>query len=337
MRYKNIYKQNGKYIIKKNIYGKSIVYGNFDNLDSAIKQRNILRKNKWYKNSTTNYPKEEHFPKYQVKETECGFLVINRKNGRCFGTYKSYKYATILRKILPFYMDDIDIRQIENVAHKEFYKHITYNKITGRYHVIYRGIVRTTHKDLREALYERDLIVKYDGDEELMCEDPTLIYDYEDEKLPSFNHECENIRYRDENRNKYQLEKQIRNHKIVIGSYPTYDLACLIKRYLDMKKWEKNEVKHIIKVTRKIHKRDKYIHKRNGHYYIERTVNGKTKVYGIYDDVDLARSVKNNLTTNNWNSRLIKKFEKKYYLNNVRTEYYYDSTDFFDEENREEL
>ena len=88
--------------------------------------------------------------------------------------------------------------------------------------------------DLINALYERDLIIKYDGDEELMCEDSTIIHDYKKEDLPSFEYECENIRYRDENRNKYQLEKQIRNHKIVIGSYPTYDLACLIKRYLDI-------------------------------------------------------------------------------------------------------
>ena len=63
MNYKNIYKQNGKYVIKKNIYCKSISYGTFDNLTEAIEQRNILMKNKWHKNATTNYPKQERFPK----------------------------------------------------------------------------------------------------------------------------------------------------------------------------------------------------------------------------------------------------------------------------------
>ncbi len=329
MSYRNIYRQNGRYLIKKNIYGKTIVYGSFDNIESAVEQRNLLIKNKWYKNATTGYPKNQHFPKYQIKENECGYLVLNKKTGRTFGTYTNCKYAKLIKKILPFYENDINIRDIERRAHKEFYKYISYNQMTGRYHVIYKGIVRTTHKSIRAALSERDLIVKYDCDEELMCEDPTIIYDYTDEKLPSFEHECGNIRYRDENKNKYQLEKQIRNHKIIIGSYPTYNLACLIKRHLDKLKWDKYEVKKIIKVTRNIHKRDKYIHKRNGHYYIERIINKQKIVYAIYDDIDMARYVKQKLSEYNWRKRLVKKFEKKYYLNKVETKYYYDSTDFF--------
>ena len=329
MNYKNIYKQNGKYVIKKNIYCKSIYYGTFDNLTEAIEQRNILIKNKWHKNATTNYPKEQRFPKYQVKKTECGYLVLNRKTGRTFGTYKNREYANIIKKILPFYGNEINIRQIEKIAHKEFYKYISYNKMKGRYHIIYKGFIRSTHKRLEDALHERDLIIKYDGDEELMCEDPTIIHDYKNEILPSFEHECENIRYRDENKNKYQLEKQIRNHKIIIGSYPTYDLACLIKRYLDSKKWKSEEVKHIIKSTRNIHKRDKYIHKRNGYFYIERKMGKDIIIYAKYHDIDLARYVKNNLAMNNWRKKFIKRYEKKYYLNNVETEYYYDSTDFF--------
>ena len=329
MNYKNIYRQNGKYVIKKNIYCKSICYGTFDNLTEAVEQRNILMKNKWHKNATTNYPKEERFPKYQIKKTECGYLVLNKKSGRTFGTYKNYEYANLIKKILPFYGKEIDIRHIEKIAHKEFYKYITYNKMNGRYHIIYEGFVRSTHKRLEDALYERDLIIKYDGDEELMCEDPTIIHNYKKDKLPSFEHECENIRYRDENKNKYQLEKQIRNHKIVIGSYPTYDLACLIKRYLDAKKWKGDEVRHIIKSTRSIHKRDKYIHKRNGYFYIERKRGEDTLVYAKYEDIDLARYVKNNLAMNNWRKKFIKRYEKRYYLNKVETEYYYDSTDFF--------
>lgn len=329
MDYKNIYKQNGKYVIKKNIYCKSIYYGKFDNLTEAIEQRNILIKNKWHKNATTNYPKEKRFPKYQIKKTECGYLVLNKKTGRTFGTYKNYEYANIIKKILPFYGNEINIRQIEKIAHKEFYRYISYNKMKGRYHVIYKGFIRSTHKRLDDALYERDLIIKYDGDEELMCEDPTIIHDYESYNLPSFEHECENIRYRDDNKNKYQLEKQIRNHKIVIGSYQTYDLACLIKRYLDSKKWKSEDVKHIIKSTRNIHKRDKYIHKRNGYFYIERKKGENTIIYARYKDIDLARYVKNNLAMNNWRKKFIKRYEKKYYLNKIETKYYYDSTDFF--------
>ena len=77
-----------------------------------------------------------------------------------------------------FYGNKINIRLIEKIAHKEFYKYISYNKRKDVYHVIYGGFVRSTHKKLINALYERDLIIKYDGDEELMCEDSTIIHDY---------------------------------------------------------------------------------------------------------------------------------------------------------------
>ncbi|WP_323736547.1 hypothetical protein PXD04_00835 [Methanosphaera sp. ISO3-F5] len=329
MIYRNIYKTNNRYIIKKSIYNKTIVYGSFDRLSDAIEHRDKLARNNWYKNATTGYPLNQRFPQYYVKEIECGYLVINKKNGRTFGTYKNCKYARIIKKILPFYEDDLNISQVEKIAHKEFYKYITYHKMLGRYHVVYEGVVRSTHKNLVDALYERDLIVKYNGNEELMCEDPTTIHDYSNEELPSFTHECENIYYKDENKNKYQLEKQIRNNKLIIGNYPTYNLACLIKRYLDSKKWNKKDVKHIMKITKKIHKRDKYIHRRNGRYCVERTVNKKRTIYGYYDNIEQARYVKIRLEETSWKKKQVPKFERNYYKHKNITRYYYDTTDFF--------
>lgn len=329
MKYKNIYKSNGRYIIKKTIYSKTIVYGNFERLEDAIEHRNKLAKNNWYKNATTGYPKRQRFPKYHVKKIECGYLVINKKNGRTFGTYKNCKYAEIIKKILPFHEDDLNISLVEKIAHKEFYKHVSYHKMLGRYHVIYEGIVRSTHKSLPEALQERDLIIKYDGDEELMCEDPTLIYDYTKEELPSYTHECENIYYQDENENKYLLKKQIRNNKIVIGNYQTYNLACLIRKYLHNTRWDEKEVKHIIETTNKIQKRDQYIHKRNNKYCIEKTRNNKRTIYGYYTDIEQARYVKNKLIETSWNKKHVPQFEKKYYKEKKKTRYYYDKTDFF--------
>lgn len=329
MNYKNIYKSNNRYIIKKTIYSKTIVYGSFKRLCDAVEQRAKLKKNNWYKNATTGYPKNQRFPKYHVKTVECGYLVINKKNGRTFGTYKNCKYAGIIKKILPFYENDINISQVEKIAHKEFYKYTTYNKMLGRYHVFYKGILRSTHKNLIDALNERDLIVKYDGNEELMCEDPTKVYDYTKEELPSFTHECENIYYRDKNANKYQLEKQVRNHKLIIGRYQTYDLACLIKRYLDCKKWNEKEIKHIMQTTRQIHKRDKYIHQCNGKYCVERTINKKRTIYGYYTNIEQARYVKNKLEEVSWKKKQIEKIERNYYKENLRTKYYYDKTDFF--------
>lgn len=328
MNYENIFLKNGRYVIRKNIYCKEITYGTFDNLAKAIEQRNLLIRNKWHKNATTGYPKKQHFPKYEVKKTENGYLVLNKKIGKAFGTYENYEYAVLIKKILPFYGNNIDIENVEKIAHKEFYKHIFYNKRICRYHVIYKGIVRSTYKRLEDALYERDLIKKSDNDE-ISYEDPTIIHDYESEKLPPFEYGYEKIRYRNKKKNKYLLEKQIRNQKLIIGSYPTYDLACLIKRYLDNKKWKHSEVKHIIKSTMNIHKRDKHISEHDGYFYIEVLKDDERIIYAKYKDIDLARYVKNNLVLNNWRRNFIKKFEKRYFLNKIETEYYYDSTDFF--------
>ena len=328
MNYENIFLKNGRYVIKKKIYCKEITYGTFNNLTKAIEQRDILIKNRWHKNATTKYPKKQHFPKYEVKKTEDGYLILNKKIGRAFGTYKNYEYARLIKRILPFYGNKVNIEKIEQIAHKEFYKHISYNKRISKYHVIYKGFVRSTHDRLDDALYERDLIKKSDN-EEVSYEDPTIVHDYKSEKLPSFEYEYENITYGKKMKNRYILEKRIRNQKIIIGSYPTYDLARLIKRHLDNKKWNYSEVYHIIKSTITIHKRDKHIREHDGYFYIEVLKDDEKIIYAKYKDIDLARYVKNNLVRTNWRKKFIKKFEKKYFLNKIETEYYYDSTDFF--------
>ena len=92
-----------------------------------------------------------HFPKYQIKKTECGYLVLNKKTGRTFGTYKNYEYANIIKKILPFYGNNINIRLIEKIAHKEFYKYISYNKRKDVYHVIYENEISQYNGLLEDA------------------------------------------------------------------------------------------------------------------------------------------------------------------------------------------
>ncbi|MCD7781324.1 MAG: hypothetical protein LUG89_01290, partial [Methanosphaera sp.] len=179
MSHTNIYKQNGKYVIIKVIYNKRITYGAYYTLDEAIKQRNKLRIYKWIKCRTTGYSKEESFPKYVVREDfkKNRYIVTNKETGKTFGAYNNQHYASIIKNILPYHQDDIDINHVERIAHKVFYKHISLNKRTNRYHVEYKSYVRGTYTNLVDALYERDIIVKYNGDEELMCEDTTTIYD----------------------------------------------------------------------------------------------------------------------------------------------------------------
>ncbi len=329
MDHPNIYLINNEYHVIKRIYDQRIDYGGYDTLEKALEQKNRLKIYNWIKCQTTGYSKEDSFYKYVIRDDlEDRHVIINKDTGTTYGSYENYKFASIIKKILPYYGDNVDIKKIEKQAHDEFYKHITQNKLNKRYYVSYNGYVRATFKKLTDALSERDIITKYNGDEDLMCEDPTVVYDYTKEELPPFSQENENIICDTEHKNRYKLQKQIENHAVIVGFYPTYNLAKLVKDYLDSTKWDKKTIKKITHITQVIHTRNKYIHRRNNKYYVELNRKRKTKIYAKYNDIELARFIRNNLVNNNWDRESIEELEREYYLNDETTDYYYDNTDY---------
>ena len=181
----NIYKTPTGYIIRKTFYSKRIYYGKFKTYDKALKQKKILKENNWIKNMKTNYKTNESFPNYILEEKNKKYSIINEKTREKYGSYKNLKYAQIIKKILPYYQNKVEIKKIEKQAQKEFYRYIHYNKLQNRYHIIYKATTIATYRTLVEALIERDLIVKYEGDEELMCE-AEIDYDSYKKDLPPF-------------------------------------------------------------------------------------------------------------------------------------------------------
>lgn len=323
----NIKKVNGKYIIEKTIYGQIINYGTYDTKEDALKQKRLLIKYGWIKNKSTGYDKREHFPRYCVREDNHGkYIVKNRQTGKTFGSYKSKKYAGIIKKILPFYRNNINIEVIEKKASKEFYKYISYDEIHGYYTFRYENTTIVTSTLLRHVLEERDIYLKYGADDELMCE-TTEIYRYDDDKLPPFYHP-ENITYDDKLQNKYTLKKQVRCKRLKIGSYQTYDLALLVKEYLTKNNWELGIVNHVIDITRKIQGRDKNIIRKGNTYYIQHIINKKRHYYGSYKNIHMARYVRDKLNENNWNKNDVLKYKKEY-ARHHKSQYYYDTTDIF--------
>lgn len=323
----NIKKVNDKYIIEKTIYGQLINYGTYDTKEDALKQKKVLIKYGWIKNKSTGYDKKEHFPRYCIRQNSQGkYIVKNRQTGKTFGSYKSKKYAGIIKRILPFYRNDINIELIEKKAAKEFYKYITYDALDGYYKFRYNNTTIVTAKQLTHVLAERDIYLKYGADEELMCE-TTEIYRYEDDKLPPFYHPA-NIIYEDKLQNKYTLKKQIRSNRLKIGSYQTYDLALLVKEYLTSNNWELSIVNYIIDITYKIQNRDKNIIKKENTYYIQHIINKKRQYYGSYKNIHIARYVRDKLNENNWNKKEVLKYKKEYEYNH-KSQYYYDTTDIF--------
>lgn len=332
MNYRNIYKINNKYHIIKVLYNNKIAYGKFEDINKAIEKRDLLIRYDWIKCKTTGYNKNESFPKYIIRTIDDKHIIINKENGKTYGSYDNYKYAKIIKRILPYYQDKINIERVEKQAIAEFYKNITYNQLNNRYYIRYDGYTMATYRKLTTALAERDSIVKYGGDEELMCENQNLIYDYTKEKLPPFPKKSDNITYQGNYKNKYKLSKQFRNKLIIIGYYPSYDLTVLVKEYLDKYNWNKNVIDHIIHITQNIHKRNIHIYKRNKKYSVEKLVNNKIVYYGSYKTIEIAQYIRNCLDKDNWNKEQVKTYLNKYTKEASNSSvYYYDNTDFFKE------
>lgn len=328
----HIHKVNDKFKIERTIYKQHIDYGTFDTKEEALEQKKLLIKYNWIKNKSTGYKPEEHFKRYCVEKNEQEkYIVKNRKDGKTYGAYKSKKYATIIKRIITFYEKKINIEEIEKTAIKEFYKHINYDELNGRYCVNYNRTTYISTTDIIEALTERDLLIKFEGDEDLMSEYSTEIYKYTREELPPFPPKYDDITYEKKSKNKYKLRKQIRNERLTIGNYPTYELAALVKKHLIKNNWNKEVIKHIQKITKDIHERDKNIQVYGGKYYIRYKKYKKIIYYGNYDNIDKARYVRKRLSANNWNEEMTEFYEYEYDEKDNINIYYYDKTDIFGE------
>ena len=324
---KNIHKINNKYHIIKNIYNQRINYGKYTNKKEAQKQRNLLEENNWIKSEKTGYNKKESFTQYKIIQKQKQYYITS-PNKTTYGPYQDEKYAQIIQKILPYHKKP-NIKQIEKKATKEYYKHITYNKTNKRYYLNIKNKTYASSKKLKNILHERDLLLKYNTDEELMCENTNTIQ--QQEEIPPFpDIKGENIYQITSQKNQYIIRKQKNNKSITIGSYPTYELALLIKSYLDFKNWNQDSINTISTITDEIQNRNRYIYKKNENYCIKKYKNGNYIYYGYYDDINEAIFVKNNLINCGWKKELVSIFKSEFDPDTFENNYFYDTTDFFE-------
>lgn len=323
---KNIHKINNKYHIIKNIYNQRISYGKYTNKKEAQKQRNLLEKNNWIKSEKTGYNKKESFTQYKIIQKQKQYYITSNKT--TYGPYQDKKYAQTIQKILPYYKKP-NIKHVEKIATKEYYKHITYNKTNKRYYVNIKEKTYTSSKKLEDILYERDLLLKYQQDEELMCENMDTIE--QQEEIPPFpDIRYKNIYQTTSQKNQYVIRKQKNNKIIRIGNYPSYELALLIKSYLEFKNWNQNSINFISTVTNEIQNRNRYIYEENKNYSIKKYKNGNYIYYGNYTDINEAVFVKNKLIDCGWKKELVSTFESEFNPDKFDNHYFYDTTDFFE-------
>lgn len=106
-------------------------------------------------------------------------------------------------------------------------------------------------------------------------------------------------------RTKYDLNPKQYNHykKIVLN-----ETGIKQKPYLTMK----NQTIPLID-------NNTYIQRYKGDYYfIQKKLNGKRKSFGIYEDIQTARMVRNKLIENNWDTVLGEKLKKEYSITGLK-------------------
>ncbi|MBE6493924.1 MAG: hypothetical protein E7Z84_04870 [Methanosphaera stadtmanae] len=316
----NIHKTyNGKYLIEKTVYGNKINYGIYETIYDAKKQVKILEDNDWIKSKKTGYDKKESFKKYKIiHNMEDKYTIVNFENTIEYGTYNNKKYAEIIVKILPFYEDKINLKIVQDYACKEFYKYITPEK-TGRYRIRMNNINTSRCRTIRDALVERDLLLKCkdlsedDDLDELLCNIDTVDNSEYEGKLPipPWKKEQTNISMKNKG---YYLVK-VKDKKIILGSFKTEFVTRCVLDYLNNHNWDKKSVKNIQNTILNLYKPDRNIIKYNGKYEIVHTSNKKRQVYYKTSDLIKARYIRNKLEEKSWNKSIIKEYEKIYEKN----------------------
>lgn len=165
-RYKNWY------LINKWINGKYTYFGRRSSLSGAIEFRDKCIRDGWKKIPT----KKIHFkdPKLRyIQRTPCGHYNILRKN-TYYGMKESLEEAIEFRDFLEEHDWDINLKQKQRKRGIENKNRYVYKTACGRYAIVkmiqgklkYFGAFTT----LDAAKRERDLLEKYDWDEELLLE-----------------------------------------------------------------------------------------------------------------------------------------------------------------------
>ena len=317
---RNIHENStGGYRIEKTIYGNKIIYGIYKTIDEVKEQIKVLEDNDWIKSAITGYSKDDSFNQYEVISLTNGkYSVIDSSNNNEYGVYNNKKYAKIIAEILPYYENNINLKKVQEYATKEFYKYITFEK-SGRYRIRVSNINTSRCKTIKDALEERDLLLKYKNsindeyDEELLCNLSTLENnEYEGSlPLPPWKNRHTNINKRDKG---YYIIKTV-GKKIILGPFKTEFVCKQILEFLNRHNWDKKSVRKIKKVTLDVHKPDRNIIKHNGKYEIIHTRNRKREVYYTSNDLMKTRFIRNKLEEKSWNIHNIKSHEKDYEKN----------------------
>lgn len=281
----DIYEENGQFIIKKEINGKMITFGTFDNLDDAIEERDELEDYGWpYRPEEESIKEVEKF----IFEEEGRFFVsINILDKKIiFGNFNSLEGAKALRRKLIDNAWNVNFQSrppkygkyINKTANKRFVIAKDFNGETKRF---------GHFKSLDEALSVRDDYVFANWEM--------------DEKCILSNIGIENV---DLNIGKvgrrYAVYKWEDSTCTIFGIYRTLRAAKKIRNRMVSKK--KNDFNYLDKHREKD---TKFIYRVNDYYRVSKSVNGELKNFGHYNTLDEAIAIRDQLIKNNWDDSFL--------------------------------
>ena len=281
----NIYEEDGRFHIKKEINGNLIHFGTFDSLNDAIEKRDELEEYGWPYRPDEDSIKEVE--KYIFKEDNRFFIskkILDKEI--IFGNFDSLERAKSLKRKL-----------IENAWHLNFHtrppKYGRYIQKTAnnRYSIIKEFNGETNrfgyYKTLDEALMIRNELVSSNWE---MGED----------------HILSNLGIDDVDLNigkvgrKYAVYKWDDSKCTIFGIYRTHRAAKRIKNKMISTK--RNDFEYLDKHREKD---TRFIYRVGAYYRISKSINGELKNFGHYDTLEEAISVRDQLIKNNWDDSFL--------------------------------
>nr|WP_295161827.1 hypothetical protein [uncultured Methanobrevibacter sp.] len=281
----DIYEENGQFVIKKEINGKMITFGVYDDLDEAIENRDELEEYGWpYRPEPESVKEVEKF----IFE-EDGRFFISRKIldfDIVFGNFDSLDRAKTLKRKLIDNAWNVNF-QTRPVKYGKYIQKTANNRFAISRE--FNGSVKRfgTYKSLNEALLVRDDLVSDNWGME------------KDMVLPNLGVEVVDINIGQVGR-RYAVFNWEGSKCTIYGIYRNYRVAKKVKKKLIVDK--KNDLTYL---DRHRDKDTKFIYRVGNYYRVSKSFDGELKHFGHYNSLDEAISIRDELIKNNWDDSFL--------------------------------
>ncbi|MGI6448187.1 MAG: hypothetical protein ACOX01_06195 [Methanobrevibacter boviskoreani] len=295
---KDIYEDNNRYIITKEINGEWVTFGIFSDLNEAIEKRDELEDYGWpYQSQNKTYEKIEKY----IYKKQGRFLVVKKILDKTisYGSFDEYdKAKTFKRKLIENAWNVSSMnaqRKYGKYIHKTRDKFVIVKEFNGKKE--YFGY----YKNLNDALFERDKLI----DKNWNMDGSSILENIGIHKLSGI---------KDKNIAKVGRKFTVYEWKgdicFIYGFYSNHHTASLIRdKFIINKNIDYNILDESQKDT-------KYIVRIGSHYRISKMIDGKIIEFGYFDNIDEAIKVRNSLIKNKWDEKIINEYKSKFKMNN---------------------